>query len=173
VLERGPAVSPEPKVRPSAEVLKWGRGWTRERAFGVVGRWGFLRHWRARRAVGRRKSAAVAVHTTACGWLCGCGSVSSLNSTSCWWLFWVEVLHSLLRWCARRTVGRCKSAAVAVHTTACGWLCGRSSVSSLNSTSCWFLFWDEVFLFLFRWRARRAVGRRKSAAVAVHTTACR
>jgi hypothetical protein len=38
------------------------------------------------------------------------------------WLCWVEVLLSRLQGCARRAVGRRKSAAVAVRTTACGWL---------------------------------------------------
>jgi hypothetical protein len=75
----------------------------------------------ARRAVGRRKSAAVAVRTTACGWLrCtplrlgGCAGPQRFESQ----------LNELLLALRGRgvSVGRRKSAAVAVRTIACGWL---------------------------------------------------
>ena len=94
----------------------------------------FLQRWRARRAVRRRKSAAVAVHTAAFGVVVRGSSVSSFNSTSCWWLFWDDGFLFQLRWCARRAFRRWKSAAVAVHTAAFGWLCFHSCVfeSQLN-----------------------------------------
>jgi hypothetical protein len=120
----------------------------------------FLRRWRARRAIRRRKSAAVAVRTTACGWLrCTplrrwCGAAAFRVSTQ------RAVAGSPGARCVAGSPGarcfsreeteeRCCCCAhhcvwvVALHTAAA--VVRGSSVSSLNSTSCCWLSRGEVF----------------------------